>query len=269
MSLAVSMPDGGLITPVLKSADSTDIYQLSRNWAVGLSSNTVPRLEACGLAIRRPFDDMLEWDRSSSTAHSFVSTRSMAGIARTIPKVQLGAEQRDGPAASGCCVQYCLANFISRTGLKPLEANNLIVTPLHSCPAGPGEAGARQAAVAGRIQQRQLHHLQHGHVRRRHFRRHPAARCAFAFSKFFCLSVPQGWMSTVDSWPRMALITSTPSCRQGHVVSPMRSLKFPQLNMVNMAAAFTLQLTRGLVFWLHAALAIVEWQHSRAKDGAG
>jgi pyruvate dehydrogenase E2 component (dihydrolipoamide acetyltransferase) len=27
------MPDGGLITPVLKDADRTDIYQLSRNWA--------------------------------------------------------------------------------------------------------------------------------------------------------------------------------------------------------------------------------------------
>lgn len=27
------MPDGGLITPVLKNADSTDIYQLSR-WVV-------------------------------------------------------------------------------------------------------------------------------------------------------------------------------------------------------------------------------------------
>jgi pyruvate/2-oxoglutarate dehydrogenase complex dihydrolipoamide acyltransferase (E2) component len=27
------MPDGGLITPVLKEADATDIYQLSRNWA--------------------------------------------------------------------------------------------------------------------------------------------------------------------------------------------------------------------------------------------
>ena len=27
------MPDGGLITPVLKDADSTDIYTMSRNWA--------------------------------------------------------------------------------------------------------------------------------------------------------------------------------------------------------------------------------------------
>ena len=34
VALAVSMPDGGLITPVLKQADTTDIYQLSRNWAV-------------------------------------------------------------------------------------------------------------------------------------------------------------------------------------------------------------------------------------------
>jgi hypothetical protein len=33
VALAVAMPDGGLITPVLKSADATDIYQLSRNWA--------------------------------------------------------------------------------------------------------------------------------------------------------------------------------------------------------------------------------------------
>eukprot|EP01024_Parvocaulis_polyphysoides_P010841 TRINITY_DN1380_c0_g2_i1.p2 TRINITY_DN1380_c0_g2~~TRINITY_DN1380_c0_g2_i1.p2 ORF type:complete len:179 (-),score=29.81 TRINITY_DN1380_c0_g2_i1:262-732(-) len=29
---AVAMPDGGLITPVLKDADSTDVYQLSRQW---------------------------------------------------------------------------------------------------------------------------------------------------------------------------------------------------------------------------------------------
>lgn len=33
VALAVSMPDGGLITPVLTKADSTDIYQLSRNWS--------------------------------------------------------------------------------------------------------------------------------------------------------------------------------------------------------------------------------------------
>lgn len=33
VALAVAMPDGGLITPVLKEADKTDIYQLSRNWA--------------------------------------------------------------------------------------------------------------------------------------------------------------------------------------------------------------------------------------------
>lgn len=30
MALAVAMPDGGLITPVLKNADSTDLYQMSR-----------------------------------------------------------------------------------------------------------------------------------------------------------------------------------------------------------------------------------------------
>ena len=29
---AVSMADGGLITPVLKSCDTTDIYSLSRTW---------------------------------------------------------------------------------------------------------------------------------------------------------------------------------------------------------------------------------------------
>ena len=29
---AVAMPDGGLITPVLKDADSTDIYSMSRQW---------------------------------------------------------------------------------------------------------------------------------------------------------------------------------------------------------------------------------------------
>lgn len=33
VALAVSMPDGGLITPVIKDADSTDIYQISRVWA--------------------------------------------------------------------------------------------------------------------------------------------------------------------------------------------------------------------------------------------
>jgi pyruvate/2-oxoglutarate dehydrogenase complex dihydrolipoamide acyltransferase (E2) component len=30
VALAVAMPDGGLITPVLKDADKVDIYQLSR-----------------------------------------------------------------------------------------------------------------------------------------------------------------------------------------------------------------------------------------------
>ena len=33
IAMAVAMPDGGLITPVLKDADSIDIYTLSRNWA--------------------------------------------------------------------------------------------------------------------------------------------------------------------------------------------------------------------------------------------
>ena len=33
VALAVAMPDGGLITPVIKDADATDIYQISRNWA--------------------------------------------------------------------------------------------------------------------------------------------------------------------------------------------------------------------------------------------
>jgi pyruvate dehydrogenase E2 component (dihydrolipoamide acetyltransferase) len=32
IAIAVAMPDGGLITPVLKNADQTDIYSLSRNW---------------------------------------------------------------------------------------------------------------------------------------------------------------------------------------------------------------------------------------------
>merc|ERR1719399_1424940 len=32
VAMAVAMPDGGLITPVLKNADATDIYSLSRNW---------------------------------------------------------------------------------------------------------------------------------------------------------------------------------------------------------------------------------------------
>ena len=30
VALAVAMPDGGLITPVIKDADTTDIYQVSR-----------------------------------------------------------------------------------------------------------------------------------------------------------------------------------------------------------------------------------------------
>lgn len=33
VAVAVAMPDGGLITPVLKDCDSTDIYTLSRDWA--------------------------------------------------------------------------------------------------------------------------------------------------------------------------------------------------------------------------------------------
>jgi hypothetical protein len=33
IAMAVAMPDGGLITPVLKDADTTDIYTMSRNWA--------------------------------------------------------------------------------------------------------------------------------------------------------------------------------------------------------------------------------------------
>ena len=33
VAMAVAMPDGGLITPVLKDADSTDLYSLSRSWA--------------------------------------------------------------------------------------------------------------------------------------------------------------------------------------------------------------------------------------------
>ena len=34
----VAMPDGGLITPVIKDADSTDIYTMSRAWADLVSS---------------------------------------------------------------------------------------------------------------------------------------------------------------------------------------------------------------------------------------
>lgn len=49
MALAVSMPDGGLITPVLKKADSTDIYQLSRNWAVSGPTFFHSRVEPAGL----------------------------------------------------------------------------------------------------------------------------------------------------------------------------------------------------------------------------
>jgi len=32
VAMAVALPDGGLITPVLKNADTTDLYSLSRNW---------------------------------------------------------------------------------------------------------------------------------------------------------------------------------------------------------------------------------------------
>lgn len=32
VAVAVAMPDGGLITPVLRNADQTDLYSLSRNW---------------------------------------------------------------------------------------------------------------------------------------------------------------------------------------------------------------------------------------------
>ena len=35
VALAVAMPDGGLITPVIKDADTTDIYQVS--WALHLN----------------------------------------------------------------------------------------------------------------------------------------------------------------------------------------------------------------------------------------
>ena len=53
VAIAVAMPDGGLITPVLKRADQTDIYQLSRDWvrrqvlstARNLQCNNVPDLD--------------------------------------------------------------------------------------------------------------------------------------------------------------------------------------------------------------------------------
>ena len=32
IAIAVAMPDGGLITPVLKNADQIDLYSLSRTW---------------------------------------------------------------------------------------------------------------------------------------------------------------------------------------------------------------------------------------------
>lgn len=40
VALAVAMPDGGLITPVIKDADTTDIYQISRVWADLVRSRT-------------------------------------------------------------------------------------------------------------------------------------------------------------------------------------------------------------------------------------
>jgi len=33
IAMAVAMPDGGLITPVLKDANATDIYSMSKDWA--------------------------------------------------------------------------------------------------------------------------------------------------------------------------------------------------------------------------------------------
>ena len=33
VAMAVALPDGGLITPVLKNSDSTDLYSMSRNWS--------------------------------------------------------------------------------------------------------------------------------------------------------------------------------------------------------------------------------------------
>jgi pyruvate dehydrogenase E2 component (dihydrolipoamide acetyltransferase) len=32
VAIAVAMPDGGLITPVLRNADQTDLYSMSRSW---------------------------------------------------------------------------------------------------------------------------------------------------------------------------------------------------------------------------------------------
>jgi len=42
VAMAVAMPDGGLITPVLQKADTTDLYSMSRDWKdlVGRSLST-------------------------------------------------------------------------------------------------------------------------------------------------------------------------------------------------------------------------------------
>jgi hypothetical protein len=49
VALAVAMPDGGLITPVLKDADKTDIYQMSR-----LGVTSVIHIETQGLLFISP-----------------------------------------------------------------------------------------------------------------------------------------------------------------------------------------------------------------------
>ena len=47
VAVAVAMDDGGLITPVLKNADQTDLYTLSREWKGLVERAMCDLLEAC------------------------------------------------------------------------------------------------------------------------------------------------------------------------------------------------------------------------------
>lgn len=51
VALAVAMPDGGLITPVIKDADATDIYQV-RRLAVDSTSPAGPCTVLCTYSTR-------------------------------------------------------------------------------------------------------------------------------------------------------------------------------------------------------------------------
>lgn len=64
IGMAVSLPDGGLITPVLKNADTTDIYSLGRTWRD---------------LVRRAMDKKLSPDEYT-TGSFFISNMGMFGV---------------------------------------------------------------------------------------------------------------------------------------------------------------------------------------------